>query len=45
MIECAIAGKATYVLSGDKDLLDLKKFQSIEIVRASEFLELIAKQS
>jgi uncharacterized protein len=45
VLECAIEGKATFVISGDKDLLDLKKFQSIEIVRASEFLEIIAKQS
>ncbi|MSU57321.1 MAG: putative toxin-antitoxin system toxin component, PIN family [Pedosphaera sp.] len=43
VIECAIEGKATYVISGDKDLLDLKKFRDIEIVRASEFLSILAK--
>ncbi len=44
VIECALEGKATHVVSGDRDLLDLKKFQNIEIVRASEFL-VLAKQS
>ncbi len=44
VIECAIAGKATYVISGDRDLLDLKQFQNFEIVRASEFLDILAKQ-
>ena len=43
VIECALEGKATHVISGDKDLLDLKKFRNIEIVRASEFLEILAR--
>jgi uncharacterized protein len=38
VIECAIEGKAQYIVSGDKDLLVLKKFQDIQIVRASDFL-------
>ena len=45
VLECALEGKATFVISGDKDLLDLKKFRDIEIVRASEFLEIVVKQS
>ena len=45
VLECAIEGKAIFVISGDKDLLELKKFQNIEIVRASDFLEIVAKQS
>lgn len=44
VIECGIAGKATYVISGDRDLLELKKFQDIEIIRAGEFLEIMAGQ-
>lgn len=44
VIECAIADKATYVISGDRDLLDLKQFQNFEIVHASEFLDILAKQ-
>ncbi len=38
VLECAIEGKAQYIVSGDKDLLVLKKFQGIQIVRASDFL-------
>ena len=45
VLECALEGKATFVISGDKDLLDMKKFRNIEIVRASEFLIAQAKQS
>jgi len=44
VIECALEGQATYVISGDKDLLDLKTYQNIEIVRASKFLNILAKQ-
>lgn len=43
-LECAIEGSATFVVSGDKDLLDLKKFREIEIVRASEFLNILAQR-
>src|ERR1035437_3132551 len=44
VLECAIEGKAGFIISGDKDLLELKKFRGIEIVRASEFLEILKKQ-
>ncbi len=43
VIECALEGKAAYIVSGDKDLLDLRKYQSIEIVRASEFLDILVR--
>ncbi len=39
-IECAVSAKAVYIVSGDKDLLDLKAYQDIKILTASEFLEL-----
>ena len=44
VLECAIEGKAGFIVSGDKDLLELKKFRGIEIVRASEFLDILNKQ-
>jgi putative PIN family toxin of toxin-antitoxin system len=44
VLECAIEGKAEFIVSGDNDLLELKKFRGIEIVRASEFLEILQKQ-
>ena len=40
-IEAAIAGKADYIVSGDKHLLDIKAFQSMPIITAREFLEIL----
>ena len=39
-IECAVAAKAMYIVSGDKDLLDIAEYQDIKIVTASEFCQL-----
>ena len=36
-LECAFDSKAIYIVSGDKDLLVLKKFNDIEIITASDF--------
>lgn len=38
-IECAVDSKATYIVSGDKDLLDIKKYKNIEIVTAKKFCD------
>lgn len=35
---CALVGKADYLVSGDKDLLDLGQYQGISIVSPSLFL-------
>lgn len=41
-IELAVAGSARYIITGDKKhLLKLRRYQSIEIVSAAEFLALI----
>lgn len=45
VLECAIAGQARYVVSGDNDLLVLKEFRGIQIVRASEFLKVLASDA
>lgn len=37
-INCAIDSKSLYIVSGDKDLLVLDKYQDIEIITVSEFL-------
>ena len=42
VLECALESHAQYIISGDKDLLELKEFRGIRIVRAAEFLRLIA---
>lgn len=44
VLECAIEGNAKFIVSGDNDLLELKKFRDIEIVRASEFLVILQNQ-
>jgi putative PIN family toxin of toxin-antitoxin system len=40
-IECAITAGADYIISGDTHLLELKKYRSIKIVSAKEYLESI----
>lgn len=40
VLECAVAGAANYIVSGDKDLLTLGSYAGIGIVRASEFLKI-----
>ena len=40
-LECAIDGKADFIISGDKHLLTLKEYQGISILSPSEFLYLI----
>ena len=42
VLECAIESHAQYIVSGDKDLLDLEAFRGMRIVRAAEFLNLPA---
>jgi len=42
VLECALVGKAKYIVSGDNDLLVLKEFRGIRIVRAGEFLAILA---
>ena len=39
IIECAFDGEVDYIVTGDPDLLVLKEFRGIKIVKAKEFLE------
>jgi putative PIN family toxin of toxin-antitoxin system len=41
VIECAVTGKASHIVSGDHHLLDLREYKNIQIVPASNFLDLI----
>jgi putative PIN family toxin of toxin-antitoxin system len=38
ILECAVEGKADYIVSGDRHLLRLKRFGGIAILGASELL-------
>ena len=40
IIETAYIGKAQYIISGDKDLLVLKKYEDIKILNPSDFLKI-----
>ena len=39
IIECAIAGDASLIVSGDRHLLDMKKYRSIVIISPQDFLK------
>ena len=38
VLECALVGRATYIITGDKHLLSLGNYQDILIVKAADFL-------
>jgi putative PIN family toxin of toxin-antitoxin system len=40
-LECAIEGEASYIVSGDRHLLDLETYQGIEIVSPRAFIKLL----
>ena len=39
-ISCALSASADYLVSGDKDLYDLRRFRSIKIIKVSDFLKM-----
>ena len=39
-ISCAISANAECIVTGDKDLSDLKKYQSVRIIHASNFIKM-----
>ena len=40
-LECAESAKADYIVSGDVDLLSLKKYKAIPIIRTSSALQIL----
>ncbi len=40
-IDCALNCKALYIVSGDNDLLDIKEFEGIKIIKIDDFLQII----
>ncbi|MFH1877791.1 MAG: putative toxin-antitoxin system toxin component, PIN family [Candidatus Omnitrophota bacterium] len=44
-LECAISGEADFVVSGDRHLLDIEKYQGIEILKIAEFILKIGNQA
>lgn len=43
VIECAVVGQATHIVTGDQHLLALKRYQEIAIVKATEFFEQLSQ--
>jgi hypothetical protein len=41
VVACAVAGRADYIVSGDKDLLSLETYEGIEIVTPRQFLDIL----
>lgn len=39
LLEVAINGNATHLITGDKDLLELHPFRGVDIITATQFLE------
>lgn len=39
ILGCAVEGEASYVVTGDKDLLVLKKYRDIRIITARHYIE------
>ena len=40
IINCALDGRADYIVTGDKDLLELKEFKDTKIITAKQVLEI-----
>ncbi|MBR4514129.1 MAG: putative toxin-antitoxin system toxin component, PIN family [Lachnospiraceae bacterium] len=40
-INCAIDAKCYYIVSGDKDLLDIKQYKDVQILKVADFLEMM----
>ncbi len=43
VLSTAYDGKATYIVSGDRHLLDLRKFRGVEIVGVKEMFQLLKR--
>jgi|SRR5215813_11339566 len=45
ILECALAAQADLIVSGDRHLRQLKKFQGISIIRLADFLRLFPDEA
>ncbi|MEG4320723.1 MULTISPECIES: putative toxin-antitoxin system toxin component, PIN family [unclassified Microcoleus] len=43
VVECAVNGNATHIVTGDKHLLTLTAYRNIKIVKATEFIALLSQ--
>ena len=40
-ISCALSANADCIVTGDKDLFDLKRYESVRIIHASDFIKMV----
>ncbi len=45
ILECAVSSGSDFIVTGDKDLLRLKWYDSIQIVTLARFVEMVADQN
>lgn len=45
VLECTVSGKVDFIISGDPDLLSLKKFRNIPVITPKQFVKLTRKYS
>ena len=43
ILECALEGRADYIISGNKHLLDLEIYEGIKIINTVKFIEILRK--
>jgi putative PIN family toxin of toxin-antitoxin system len=43
VLECAVEADAAYIISGDMHLLELKEYQSIQVMSPQQFLDMNAE--
>ena len=43
-LACAVEGRADFIVTGDADLLELRSYQGIPIIRAFEFVGIVEAQ-
>ena len=44
ILECALDGRADLIVTGDRHLLKLRRFEGITIIRLADFLRLFPKE-
>lgn len=45
VLECAVAAGSAFIVTGDNDLLRLREFRQVPILRLSDFLALIDRDN
>jgi putative PIN family toxin of toxin-antitoxin system len=41
ILQCGLDGNVEYIITGDKDLLVLKEYESIKIIKPKDYLEIV----